>query len=202
MNVMTLLAALLAGAAVLLIVYGLFGRRRTGVEERLERYVTPQSTKPAKASDADRPGVGKMIAGSAAFAVFNRVVERRNWSADMARELARADLSLKPSEFLAIRIGVIVAIPAIGFLLGMTILPTLANPFTIVIGAIVGFFAPRFWLGWRKGKRLKAFNEQPREHDHADCQRASFRVVVPPGDRDGRARDPAADLDRVRARHP
>jgi len=99
---MTLLAALLAGAAVLLIVYGLFGRRRTGVEERLERYVTPQSTKPAKASDADRPGVGKMIAGSAAFAVFNRVVERRNWSADMARELARADLSLKPSEFLAI----------------------------------------------------------------------------------------------------
>ena len=38
MNVMTLLAALLAGAAVLLIVYGLFGRRRTGVEERLERY--------------------------------------------------------------------------------------------------------------------------------------------------------------------
>jgi tight adherence protein B len=27
-----------------------------------------------------------------------------------------------------------------------------------VIGAIVGFFIPRFWLGWRKGKRLKAFN--------------------------------------------
>src|SRR4051812_13344080 len=156
----TLLAALLAGAAVLLIVYGLFGRRRTGVEERLERYVTPQSTKPAKPSDADRPGVGKMIAGSAAFAVFNRVVERRNWSADMARELARADLSLKPSEFLAIRIGVVVAVPAIGFLLGVTVLPTLANPFTIVIGAIVGFFLPRFWLGHRKGKRLKAFNDR------------------------------------------
>jgi tight adherence protein B len=157
MNMMTLAAALLAGAAVLLIVFGLFSTRRTGVEERLERYVTPQSSKSTKAT-AERPGVGKMIAGSAAFAVFNRVVEKRNWSADMARELARADLTLKPSEFLAIRIGVVVAIPAIGFLLGLTILPTLANPFTIVIGAIIGFFAPRFWLGYRKGKRLKSFN--------------------------------------------
>jgi tight adherence protein B len=52
----------------------------------------------------------------------------------------------------------VVAIPAIAFLLGLTILPTLANPFTIVIGAIVGFFLPRLWLGRRKGKRLKAFN--------------------------------------------
>jgi tight adherence protein B len=155
---MMLIAGLIAGAAVLLIFFGLFSSRRTGVEERLERYVTPSSNKPTKSSSAERVGVGKMIASSAAFGVFNRVVERRNWSSDMARELARADVTLKPSEFLAIRIGVVIAVPAIGVLLGMTVMPTLANPFTIIIGVIIGFWLPRFWLGRRKGKRLKGFN--------------------------------------------
>ncbi|MEA2622368.1 MAG: tight adherence protein [Chloroflexota bacterium] len=160
MDPLMLLAALLAAVAVLLIFFGLFSGRRGDVEERLERYAAAGSAtaKPAQAK-SERKGVARMIAGSAAFGTFNRVVERRNWSADMARELARADLVLKPSEFLAIRAGAIIGIPAILFLLGATVVPTLNNPIALVVGAVVGFWLPRFWLGRRKGKRLKNFNK-------------------------------------------
>jgi tight adherence protein B len=34
----------------------------------------------------------------------------------------------------------------------------LSNPILILVGAIVGWYVPRFWLKRRKNKRLKAFN--------------------------------------------
>ena len=74
------------------------------------------------------------LAGSRAFLDFNKVVERRDWGANLARELARADLALKPSEFLAIRLGAIIGLPAITFLLGATVLPSLGNPLAWVAG--------------------------------------------------------------------
>jgi tight adherence protein B len=37
-------------------------------------------------------------------------------------------------------------------------MPTLGNPIAWLIAAIAGWWLPRFWLGRRKGKRLKAFN--------------------------------------------
>lgn len=161
---MTIFAALLAAVAVLLIFLGVFSGRRGDVEERLERYASADGGKAkqadAKAGKAERKGLGRMIAGSSAFSSFNRVVERRNWSADMARELARADLVLKPSEFLAIRAGAIIGVPALVFLLGATVVPTLSNPIALVVAALVGFWLPRFWLGHRKGKRLKHFNNR------------------------------------------
>ena len=39
-------------------------------------------------------------------------------------------------------------------------LPTLGNPIFLLIGGLVGFFLPRFWLGRRKNGRLNAFNKQ------------------------------------------
>jgi tight adherence protein B len=39
-------------------------------------------------------------------------------------------------------------------------MPTLRNPFLLVVGLLVGFFLPRFWLGRRKSGRLKSFNKQ------------------------------------------
>ena len=99
-----------------------------------------------------------MIASSAAVANFNRVVEKRDWGANLARELARADLVLKPSEYLAMRFGVILAVPVIVFILGLTVLPALSNPLALVVGLVVGWWLPRFWIKRRKGKRIKAFN--------------------------------------------
>jgi tight adherence protein B len=39
-------------------------------------------------------------------------------------------------------------------------LPTLRNPLFLLLGALLGFFLPRLWLGRRKSGRLNAFNKQ------------------------------------------
>jgi tight adherence protein B len=40
------------------------------------------------------------------------------------------------------------------------IFSSLSNPLFLIVGAIVGFFLPRFWVSRRKSSRLKKFNDQ------------------------------------------
>jgi tight adherence protein B len=161
MQPMTLLVAALAAASVLLVFWALVWARGGDVNERLERYAA--SGQPAAAADKDKAkkdgaGLRQALAGSKAFKDFNRVVERRDFAANLARELARADLTLKPSEFLALRAASIVGLPVITWLVGATLLPSLGNPLAWIVAGVVGWWLPGFWLKQRKGKRLKAFN--------------------------------------------
>ena len=78
-------------------------------------------------------------------------------AANLARELARADLALKPSEFLAIRAARMIGIPAVMIMLSPFI-AAFGSPIAWVGGVVVGYWLPRFWLNRRKAKRLKAFN--------------------------------------------
>ena len=73
--------------------------------------------------------------------------------------MARADLKLSPPSTSLIWAGCIVGVPAAMFLLSV-VLPTLGNPLFLLIGGLVGFFIPRFWLGRRRNGRLNAFNKQ------------------------------------------
>jgi tight adherence protein B len=153
MEPLNLLVAALAALSVLLVFMGL--SPRSDVSVRLERYA---STAPAEAEAKEqRRGLGQLISSSAAMVNVNRGLERRDWGANLSRELARADLALKPSEFLAIRLGAIVAVPVIMFALSPFV-TLFANPVFWVVGAVVGFQAPRVWLRRRQSGRLKAFN--------------------------------------------
>jgi tight adherence protein B len=153
MDPVTLLIAAAAGLAVLMIFMGLAGGG-SDVNVRLERYASaPQTETEAK----QRQNLGEAIAQSSAMANLNKVVERRDWGANLSRELARADVSLKPSEFLAMRLAVLVGIPLA--MIGLSpFIGALANPLVWLIGLLAGFLLPRIWLGRRKSKRLKAFN--------------------------------------------
>ena len=148
----TLVVALTAAVAVLLIFYGL--ATGSDVSARLERYASGNQP---EAEVKQKQNLSSAIATSAAMANLNRVVERRDWGANLARELARADLTLKPSEFLVIRIAMIIGIPLAMVALSPFV-GALGNPIVWVIGAVLGFILPRFWLNRRKSKRLKAFN--------------------------------------------
>jgi len=53
----------------------------------------------------------------------------------------------------------IVGIP-VGMFLLSPFLPALGNPLFLLVGALVGFMLPRFWLSRRKNGRLGAFNKQ------------------------------------------
>ena len=158
MDPMTLAVAGVAAAAIFLIAIGIAASGSgSGVSARLERYASARQTGKPEATGSG--GIQDLLAQSAALAQLNKVVEQRDFGANLARDIARADLRLKPSEFLLIWGAAIVGIPIVMFAFS-PFLPSLGNPLFLLIGALVGFLLPRFWLSRRKSGRLSAFNKQ------------------------------------------
>src|SRR6476661_7989619 len=155
---MTLVVAAVAAAAIFLIAIGIAASgSSSGVSARLERYASARQSGKTEASSAG--GISDLLAQSVALAQLNKVVEQRDFGANLARDIARADLKLKPSEFLMIWAASIVGIPVAMLLLSVVVKP-LGNPIALLVGALLGFLLPRFWLGRRKSGRLGAFNKQ------------------------------------------
>jgi tight adherence protein B len=155
---LTLAVAGVAAAAIFLIAMGIAtSGSGSGVSARLERYAAGRESGTVTA--AGQGGIAEILAQSVALAQLNRVVEGRDFGANLARDIARADLRLKPSEFLAIWAGSIVGLPILFVLLSLG-LPALRSPLALLAAAFIGFMLPRFWLGRRKSGRLNAFNKQ------------------------------------------
>jgi tight adherence protein B len=156
---MTLAVAGAAAAAIFLIAMGIAtSGSGSGVSARLERYAAGRESGTAAAATGSG-GLSEIIAQSVALAQLNRVVEGRDFGANLARDIARADLRLKPSEFLAIWAGAILGLPFLFVVLSLG-LPALRSPLALLVAAFIGFMLPRFWLGRRKSGRLGAFNKQ------------------------------------------
>ena len=151
----SLIVAIVAAGAVILIALGLATSGGSGVSARLERYA---SAKPDPKA-ATGSGLADMLNQSVALANLNRVVEQRDFGANLARDIARADLKLKISEYFMIWIGTTLGVPAVMLVLSL-VMPALGNPFLLMIGGLIGFMIPRFWLGRRRSGRLNQFNKQ------------------------------------------
>jgi tight adherence protein B len=148
--------AVVAALAILLLAIGLSSAGGSSVSERLERYVTGRNAPEKKAGT---PSIAELMQNSAALASLNKGLEGRDFGANLARDIARADLHLKVSEYLAIWAAVILGIPLLMILLSPFV-TVFSSPLAWVIGAIIGFILPRIWLGRRRAGRLKAFNGQ------------------------------------------
>jgi tight adherence protein B len=99
--------------------------------------------------ESEAPEKSKSPLGDA----LNRALADRGIGANLATQLARADLKITVGEFMAASVILIVAAGGIAYFLKRDVL--------ITIGACVAaFFAPRFYLARLRGARLKAFNEQ------------------------------------------
>jgi len=153
------LVAILAAGAVLLLFFGVFGGRRVSPTERIEQVAVAATEARNSSTGQTKPSLRRRFFSGRAAAGVDRAVEQRDWGSNMARELARADLQLRPSEFLAIRAGAIIGAPLVVLLLGNTILPGINNVLALLIAVVVGWWVPRFWLNRRKSKRLRAFND-------------------------------------------
>jgi tight adherence protein B len=150
----TLAVAALAALAVMIIFIALSSG--SSVNERLKRYAAtvPEET---VAKPSGRQSLGDALSSSTTLNSFNRIVENRDWGANLSRELARADLALKPSEFLAIRLGSLLGVP-LAIIALSPVVAVFSSPLAWLIGLLVGFFLPRLWINRRKSRRLKAFN--------------------------------------------
>ena len=159
MNPMTLAVASIAALAIVLIAVGIsLARGGADVNARLERYASTKPDKPVTSGGGQSTLAGTLQA-SAAMAQLNKVVEQRDFGANLAREIARADLKLKVSEYLLIWACTTIGVP-IFMVLASVGMPGLRNPIVLLVGALIGFMLPRFWLGHRKSGRLNSFNKQ------------------------------------------
>jgi tight adherence protein B len=153
----TLVIAALAAGSIILIALGVAMAGNSGVTlERLERYASTEKQNDGSTASG---GVADLIAKSAALANLNKAVEKRDFGANLLRDLGAADLKLKPSEYIAIWMGLTLGTPVVLFLVGFVV-RSLQNPIVLLLGALLGFMLPRFWLNNRKSGRLKAFNKQ------------------------------------------
>jgi tight adherence protein B len=158
-DISTIAVAGVAAVAIILIAIGIAtSGSGSGISTRLERYASGNQEAEKPASTGQGP-ISDMLAQSVALANLNKAVEQRDFGANLARDIARADLKLKVSEFLLIWAGAIVGVPVVMFIFSF-VLPALGNPILLLVGAFIGFMLPRFWLNRRKAGRLGAFNKQ------------------------------------------
>jgi tight adherence protein B len=115
---------------------------RSLVEERLGRFL-----------EDDRPQPEQEAGGSIITEWLNRRVAKSSMGDRVARELARADLKFKVAEYYAL----VFMSTAVTALVAFIIQPIYISA---IIGAVIGFFIPRFYVKRQQRVRLNKFNDQ------------------------------------------
>jgi len=139
----------LIGGGVILLILLIIGvvvsitSDRSLVEERLGRYLDEETPE-----EVDK-GNGR----SAATDWLNRRVAKSSMGDRVARELARADLKFKVAEYFALIFISTLGLALIAYLLRPSIV-------SAVIGGVIGFFLPRFYVKRQQSIRLIKFNDQ------------------------------------------
>jgi tight adherence protein B len=150
MGMLPILIAGLAALAVIVIAIGIsMSAGGGGVSSRLERYASGK----VDAADTDQPSESAVVAG------LSRVIERQDLATRLSTDLARADLKMKPAEFLLAWAASPFVFVAAAFLVGF-IFPGFQNVAALVAFFLLGLYAPRFYLKRRQAGRLKAFGDQ------------------------------------------
>lgn len=138
---------IIGAAAVLLVITGVVSmiRGRTSVEQRLQTFA---GTTELEADKKDSKKRSTPVADS-----LNRALEGRKVSENLSTQLARADLKVTVGEFLALQLLVALGLAVGGYFLFNTIV-------LAILAAVIGWFAPRWFVSWRQGQRLRAFSDQ------------------------------------------
>ena len=147
---MTMTMILIIGGvfAVLLLVVGIvvsIGSERSLVEERLGQYTEDDYADQMAGGEDDTSALTDWV---------NVRVERSSWGEGIARSLAQADVKLKPAEYVAMMIILVIVLGGGAYFLGGR------SIVSALIGAVIGLIIPRFYVGRQKGQRLNKFNEQ------------------------------------------
>ncbi len=148
MNPMVIVGVL-GGLTVMVIFIGLaitLGSGDKEVEERIDKYVT-QVDQVAKVEKEEKEKGPSILTQR-----FDEAVRERKFGANIATELARADLKLTVGEFIIFRLTTTLLGGLVAFILG--------GAFLIPVGVLVGYFFPKIYVGLRKRRRLNLFNDQ------------------------------------------
>jgi tight adherence protein B len=139
---------ILLGGGVIILILLIIGvivsitSERGLVEERLGRFLENEAPEP------DREGGGSIVTEW-----LNRRVARSSAGDRVSRELARADLKFKVAEYYALIFISTIVVALVAYIIQ-------PNPISAAIGAVIGFFIPRFYVKRQQAVRLQKFNDQ------------------------------------------
>jgi hypothetical protein len=141
MGMLPILIAGLAALAVLVIAIGIsMSAGGGGVSSRLERYASGR----VDTSEAEGAPESAVVAG------LSRVIERQDLATRLTVDLARADLKMKPAEYLLAWAATPFAFVAAAYIIGF-IFPGFQNIVALIVFFLLGLYAPRFYLKYRQG---------------------------------------------------
>jgi tight adherence protein B len=131
--------------AIVAIVAGMIISRRSGSALIEERLGITEAEKVARAAD--------ITPRSTLTDSLNRALASRGVGANLATQLARANLKFTVGEFLAFTVILVIGLGAAAYLLKRDFVIT-------VVACLVGFFGPWIYVSLLRGRRLRAFNDQ------------------------------------------
>lgn len=139
---------LLTFLSVFLLFFGLnrmLGSQTQQIETRLDRYggIAAAGLDTGEGKDKSRISPG-----------LDRVLMLGSNSKQIQRDLARADMKFTPGEWILFNLCTLF----VGFL--AILIVSHNNLALALVGALVGFYAPRLYVRFRQSRRLQAFNNQ------------------------------------------
>jgi tight adherence protein B len=147
------LGALFVGLLVILslafTVTDVTDRTQGRVRRRLSLYTVAR--RPTSTRAETTTALGNSQVARSAVELAGRVVERRDFEADLGRRLESAGVPLRAAEWMLIHIGVALALSFLLLLIsGGAILPT-------AVGLVLGLIAPWLYLSFKESRRTAAF---------------------------------------------
>lgn len=124
-------------------------RREDVIEERLGRYTEPSSFMVVPEAQEEE---SKEKGPSLITRMLDSSLQNQGFAQSWRQQLARADIKLTVSEYLAAHVIAAVGVGALFF--------TLWGPILAIIGAGVGLLIPRFYVSYVQGKRFRTFEQQ------------------------------------------
>lgn len=139
------------GLALILLIVGIVVTARSErvlVEERIGKYLDDKNLEDVRQRGEKASPIGDWV---------DTKLEKSSMGEGIARELARADLKLKPGEYIATQVIFGIATAFVFWYLndrGSSI------PVFTLIGFWIGWMIPRFYVKQQQSKRLLRFNDQ------------------------------------------
>jgi tight adherence protein B len=144
LGLLIVVGAAFLGVVILAVGFILSRRGDKVIEQRLDRIGVTEDFVVETDTTTRKTPIGDAL---------NRAIAQRGVGANMATQLARADLKVTVGEFMAATVILVISAGGVVYFLRRDILIT-------AVVCLVAFFAPRIYVSTARGRRLKAFRNQ------------------------------------------
>jgi tight adherence protein B len=151
---------IIAGAgliALLVLIFGIYSirkQRQAIIDERLDKYTSDYGSQLSELMQLETDSSLAASAGQALQKAVDQRLAERPVGQKWREQLARADLRITPAEYLGFHIlSMVGTFLVVTFILGQ-------SPVIGVICGVAGLFAPRIYVSYKTGQRLRRFEDQ------------------------------------------